>query len=95
MICAKLVARTASLCVSEYPDGQYPLAHSRTPGLEDDTIHAVASMKHYAHQISSDDDDTLEFVSSVRNVARLNARSDASRAAHHCEKNFVLLAIRD
>jgi hypothetical protein len=24
MICAKLVARTASLCVPEYPDGQHP-----------------------------------------------------------------------
>ena len=89
MICAKLVARTASLCVSEYPDGQHSLAHSRTPAL-DDTIHAVASMKHYAHQISSDDDDTLEFVSSVRNVARLNARSDASPAAHHSEESSSL-----
>lgn len=79
MICAKLVARTASLCVSEYPDGQHPLAHSRTPGLEDDTIHAVASMKHYAHQISSDDDDTLEFVSSVGDCVVVTLNDDERR----------------
>ena len=33
-------------------------------GWDDDTIHVVASMRHYVHQISSNDDNT-EFVSSV------------------------------
>ena len=59
-------------------------------------------MRHYVHQISSDDNDALEFVSSVGDcvvvtlnndeVASLNARSDASPSARHGEnKNSVLL----
>jgi hypothetical protein len=34
-------------------------------GLDDDTIHVIASLRHYVHKIASDNEDTLEFVSSV------------------------------
>ena len=34
-------------------------------GREDDTIHAIASLRHYVHKIASPNEDTLEFVSSV------------------------------
>ena len=33
-------------------------------GRDDEMIHVLASMRHYVHEISTDDDDTLEFVSS-------------------------------
>jgi len=28
---------------------------------DDETIHVLASMRHYVHEIATDDDDTLEF----------------------------------
>jgi hypothetical protein len=34
-------------------------------GREDDTIHVIASLRHYVHKIASANEDTLEFVSSV------------------------------
>ena len=34
-------------------------------GRDDDTIHAIASLRHYVHKIASENEDTLEFVSSV------------------------------
>jgi hypothetical protein len=34
-------------------------------GREDETIHVIASLKHYVHDIASEKEDTLEFVSSV------------------------------
>jgi hypothetical protein len=34
-------------------------------GREDDTIHVIASLRHYVHKITSANEDTLEFVSSV------------------------------
>ena len=34
-------------------------------GREDDTIHVIASLRHYVHKIASENEDTLEFVSSV------------------------------
>ena len=34
-------------------------------GREGDTIHVIASLRHYVHQIASANEDTLEFVSSV------------------------------
>jgi hypothetical protein len=33
-------------------------------GREDDTIHVIASLRHYVHKIASANEDTLEFVSS-------------------------------
>jgi hypothetical protein len=34
-------------------------------GRDDDTIHVVASLRHYVHKIISANEDTLEFVNSV------------------------------
>ena len=34
-------------------------------GRDDETIHVIASLKHYVHDIASEKEDTLEFVSSV------------------------------
>jgi hypothetical protein len=34
-------------------------------GRDDDTIHVIASLRHYVHKIASANEDTLEFVSSV------------------------------
>jgi hypothetical protein len=34
-------------------------------GREDDTIHVIASLRHYVHKIANANEDTLEFVSSV------------------------------
>jgi hypothetical protein len=34
-------------------------------GREDDTIHVIASLRHYVHKIASENEDTLEFVSSA------------------------------
>jgi hypothetical protein len=34
-------------------------------GRDDDTIHVIASFRHYVHKIASDREGTLEFVSSV------------------------------
>ena len=48
-------------------------------GWDDDTIHVVASMRHYVHQISTDDDDTLEFVSSVGDCVVVTLNDDERR----------------
>jgi hypothetical protein len=34
-------------------------------GRDDDTIHVIASLRHYVHKIASENENTLEFVSSV------------------------------
>ena len=34
-------------------------------GRDDDTIHVIASLRHYVHKIASENDDTVVFVSSV------------------------------
>ena len=34
-------------------------------GRHDETINVIASLKHYVHDIASEKEDTLEFVSSV------------------------------
>ena len=34
-------------------------------GRDDDTIHVIASLTHYVHKIANENEDTLEFVSSV------------------------------
>ena len=34
-------------------------------GRDDDAIHVITSLRHYVHKIASDNEDTLEFVSSV------------------------------
>ena len=34
-------------------------------GRDDDAIHVIASLRHYVHKIASENEDTLEFVSSA------------------------------
>ena len=34
-------------------------------GREDDAIHVITTLRHYVHKIASENEDTLEFVSSV------------------------------
>ena len=34
-------------------------------GREDDAIHVITTLRHYVHKIAGDNEDTLEFVSSV------------------------------
>ena len=34
-------------------------------GKDDDTIHVIASLRHFVHKIASENEDMLEFVSSV------------------------------
>ena len=34
-------------------------------GPEDDTIHVIASLRHYVHKIASANEETLEFISSA------------------------------
>jgi hypothetical protein len=34
-------------------------------GREDDAIHVITTLRHYAHKVASANEDTLEFVSSV------------------------------
>jgi hypothetical protein len=43
-------------------------------GRDDEAIHVLASLRHYVHEISDDDGDKLEFVSSTgdRVVVALN-----------------------
>jgi len=55
-------------------------------GRDDDTIHVIASLGHYAHKIGSPNEDILEFVSSagdrvvvvltVEELTKLSGRSD-------------------
>jgi hypothetical protein len=48
-------------------------------GRDDKMIHVIASMKHYVHLIGSNDDDTLEFVSSNRDRVVVTLNDDERR----------------
>ena len=48
-------------------------------GREDDTIHAIASLRHYVHKIASPNEDTLEFVSSVGDGVTVKLTDDERR----------------
>jgi hypothetical protein len=48
-------------------------------GLEDDTIHVIASLRHYVHKITSANEDTLEFVSSVGDCVTVKLNDDERR----------------
>jgi hypothetical protein len=48
-------------------------------GREDNTIHAIASLRHYVHQIASPNEDTLEFVSSVGDCVTVKLTDDERR----------------
>jgi hypothetical protein len=48
-------------------------------GREDDTIHVIASLRHYVHKIASADEDTLEFVSSVGDSVTVKLTDDERR----------------
>jgi hypothetical protein len=48
-------------------------------GREDDTIHAIASLRHYVHKIASPNEGTLEFVSSVGDCVTVKLTDDERR----------------
>jgi hypothetical protein len=48
-------------------------------GRDDDTIHAIASLRHYVHKIASANEDTLEFVSSVGDSVTVKLTDDECR----------------
>ena len=48
-------------------------------GREDDTIHVIASLRHYVHKIASANEDTLEFVSSVGDCVTVKLTDDEHR----------------
>ena len=48
-------------------------------GREDDTIHVIASLRHYVHKIASANEDTLEFVSSVGDSVTVKLTDDERR----------------
>ena len=48
-------------------------------GREGDTIHAIASLRHYVHQIASANEDTLEFVSSLGDCVIVKLTDDERR----------------
>jgi hypothetical protein len=48
-------------------------------GREDDTIHVVASLRHYVHKIARANEDTLEFVSSVGDCVTVKLTDDERR----------------
>ena len=48
-------------------------------GRQDDTIHVIASLRHYVHKIASADEDTLEFVSSVGDSVTVKLTDDERR----------------
>jgi hypothetical protein len=48
-------------------------------GREDDTIHVIASLRHYVHKITSANEDTLEFVSSVGDCVTVKLTDDERR----------------
>jgi hypothetical protein len=48
-------------------------------GRENDTIHVIASLRHYVHKIASANEDTLEFVSSVGDCVTVKLTDDERR----------------
>jgi len=45
-------------------------------GRDDGTIHVITSFRHYVHKISSDQEDTLEFVSGVGDRVNVSLTDD-------------------
>lgn len=48
-------------------------------GRDDDTIHVIASLRHYVHKIVSENEDSLEFVSSVGDSVTVKLTDDERR----------------
>ena len=48
-------------------------------GRDDDTIHVIASLRHYVHKIASANEDTLDFVSSVGDSVTVKLNDDERR----------------
>jgi hypothetical protein len=46
---------------------------------EDETIHVIASLRHYVHKIANANEDTLEFVSSVGDSVTVKLTDDERR----------------
>ena len=62
-------------------------------GREDDTIHAIASLRHYVHKIASANEDTLEFVSSVGDCVTVKPTDDECRELLGQGRPFVELPL--
>ena len=48
-------------------------------GRQDDTIHVIASLRHYVHKIASANEDTLEFVSRLGDCVTVKLTDDERR----------------
>ena len=48
-------------------------------GRDGDTIHVIASLRHYVHKIARANEDTLEFVSSVGDCVTVKLTDDERR----------------
>ncbi len=48
-------------------------------GREDDTIHVITSLRHYAHKIVSANEETLEFISSGGDGVTIKLTDDERR----------------
>ncbi len=48
-------------------------------GREDDTIHVITSLRHYAHKIASANEETLEFISSGGDSVTIKLTDDERR----------------
>ena len=48
-------------------------------GRDDDTIHVIASLRHYVHKIVSANEDTLEFASCVGDCVTVKLTDDECR----------------
>ena len=48
-------------------------------GRDDESIHVLASMRHYVHEIAADDHDALEFVSSTGDRVVVTLTNDERR----------------
>jgi hypothetical protein len=51
-------------------------------GREDDTIHVIASLRHYVHKIASANEETLEFISSGGDSVTVKLTDDERRDLH-------------
>jgi hypothetical protein len=52
-------------------------------GRDDDTIHVIASLMHYVHKIANENEDTLEFVSSVGDRITVALTDEERRQLKH------------
>jgi len=58
-------------------------------GRDDDTIHVIASLRHYVHKIVSANEDTLEFASSVGDCVTVKLTDDECRELLGLRRQFI------